>query len=1015
MEFCPHCMRPATGEVCTNCGGQLNWAAAPGQLPLGTLLRGAEGHTYQIGAARGQGGFGITYAAMDLTAAQRVAIKEYYPTRCALRTQLNQVTPMTGQNDVYHGGMKSFLEEAMMLSAVGALPSVVSVKDYFEANGTAYLVMEFVDGVPLHQIVARQGRMSAEELLPKLPELLDDLDTLHKAGVIHRDISPDNLILMPDGKLKLLDFGSARSVQDGKSMTVLLKAGFSPVEQYQSRGQGPWTDVYALAGTIYYCLTGVIPPSAVERLDEDSLQKPTALGVALTPDQEEALLWGLVVQPKSRPASMEIFRQRLFPAPMTGGNHGISPVDPLSKLKDTVNSAADTAKDAFVKAKDAVSGAKETLAAKAAQAAEAKAAQAADASAAQTSEETTAPSQEVPPTSPAGGEEPPVTTPGSAESGASAVTRPEPAPKKKKNLLKFGLIGLAGLAALALVIVGVIYLVSHGTTDDGFVYELNLGYYATITGYEGDGGALTIPEEIRDLPVEYIDNRAFSDCTDITSLTIQTDVYPFSKAFSGCDGITTVIFDGSNVDVSDWKSELQALENLRCVLFTSESEYNTCMEKNNLGELPGVAICHKGQDTGYGLLKSVEVDEDIVYALTDAKYAVILRMPDALDGDTLSPTLGAFTVILPDGRIPGQKDPVYGETDDGYSYMISADRQDCVITGYSGDETVLYLPDEIDNVAVNQIGENAFADNNTVVSVFFPLELNEIMDNAFKNCVNLKDLYLYSDITYADTAFAGCDALRCAVLENEGAAMSIHNIPSDFRIYHDGMETGIGELDYVGVSSLGTIYGVTHDERAVVLDIPDNTEELKLVEEVYDIPLEWVYQGALNGVSQNAVITLPEGTLFPQHLWNAVDWEFLNSEDQYTLSECWYYTCYLQSLVNEQRTSPYMDSNRNLAVAAMLRAEELSQSDSHTRPNGEDWSSALDDCGVDWSYASTWKTSYVGSDNFDQFIEDLDWLAETYAAAEEDHNYEYYTSIALGFYYDKSANTTYLICMATMD
>ena len=306
-------MRPATGEICTSCGGPVNWAAAPGQLPLGTMLRGAEGNTYQIGAARGQGGFGITYATMDLTSAKRVAIKEYFPTRCAMRTQSNQVIPLTGQNDIFHGGKKSFLEEAMMLSAVGALPSVVTVKDYFEANGTAYLVMEFVDGVPLHQIVTQKGRISAGELLPKLPELLTDLDTLHKAGIIHRDISPDNLILMPSGKLKLLDFGSARSVQDGKSMTVLLKPGFSPVEQYQSRGQGPGTDVYALAATIYYCLTGTVLPSAVERLESDSLQKPNALGAGLTADQEDALLCALIVQPKSRIAGMDLFRQKLFP------------------------------------------------------------------------------------------------------------------------------------------------------------------------------------------------------------------------------------------------------------------------------------------------------------------------------------------------------------------------------------------------------------------------------------------------------------------------------------------------------------------------------------------------------------------------------------------------------------------------------------------------------------------------------------------------------------------------------
>jgi len=155
--------------------------------------------------------------------------------------------------------------------------------------------------------------MKASELMPKLPLLLADLETMHKARVIHRDISPDNIILMPDGKLKLLDFGSARSVQDGKSMTVMLKAGFSPVEQYQSKGQDAYTDVYALAATIYYCLTGVVPPSSVNRLDKDSLVGPNQHGAGLTPQQEQALLDGMIVQPKLRPQSIQAFAAKLFP------------------------------------------------------------------------------------------------------------------------------------------------------------------------------------------------------------------------------------------------------------------------------------------------------------------------------------------------------------------------------------------------------------------------------------------------------------------------------------------------------------------------------------------------------------------------------------------------------------------------------------------------------------------------------------------------------------------------------
>ena len=323
MQFCPHCMKPATGAVCGACGGDMNWKATSSQLPLGAQLRGPSGAVYSIGAAKGQGGFGITYAAMDMMKGQRVAIKEYFPSRCASRGSNFRVVPQQGQQQVFQGGMKSFLEEAMMISAVCALDSVVSVYEWFEANGTAYIVMEYVDGKALHNILKNNGPMKASELMPKLPKLLADLDAMHKARVIHRDISPDNIILMPNGELKLLDFGSARSVQDGKSMTVLLKQGFSPVEQYQSRGQNAYTDVYALAATVYYCLTGVVPPTAVNRLEEDKLVPPNQAGAGLTPFQERALLDGMIIQPKLRPQTMEEFRRRLFPEMYTGGPGGL--------------------------------------------------------------------------------------------------------------------------------------------------------------------------------------------------------------------------------------------------------------------------------------------------------------------------------------------------------------------------------------------------------------------------------------------------------------------------------------------------------------------------------------------------------------------------------------------------------------------------------------------------------------------------------------------------------------------
>ena len=315
-NFCPHCMSPASGGRCPSCGGDTSWRGQKGiDLPVGTVLNGGNGlRTYQIGAARGKGGFGITYVARETNSGRRVAIKEYFPTRCAFRAG-NEVSvqTMSGQEDVFRAGMNSFLDEGKMLLSQDDLTCVVHVIDYFQANGTAYLVMEYLDGVALHaQMTQMGGRIPVSELMPRLAPLMRDIGQLHRRGVIHRDISPDNIMWMPSGGLKLLDFGSARSMENGMSMTVLMKHGFSPIEQYRSKGQGPYTDIYALAATIYYCVTGVIPPAAVERLDEDGLQSPTALGAALTVDQETALLWALSVQPNARPQSMEEFAAMLY-------------------------------------------------------------------------------------------------------------------------------------------------------------------------------------------------------------------------------------------------------------------------------------------------------------------------------------------------------------------------------------------------------------------------------------------------------------------------------------------------------------------------------------------------------------------------------------------------------------------------------------------------------------------------------------------------------------------------------
>lgn len=313
MQYCPYCMQYVEEkEFCASCGKPLRYAAKEHQLPAGKILTVGKDNAYLLGASLGQGGFGITYVALDKAAGKRVAVKEYFPIQCCQREENGQVSAKSGMENIFRGGRKSFLEEAKMLSRQQNIPSVVKVMDYFETNGTAYLVMEYLDGVTLQQKTMREGTFQPKVLLGKLPRLLEDMEKLHRSGIIHRDISPDNVMWMPDDTLKLLDFGCARSMEDGKSMTVQLKHGFAPVEQYMTRGQGPWTDVYALSATIYYCLTGKVPPMAPERLETDTIQAPSALGILMDAAQETALMWGLTVQPKARPVSMEVFKARMF-------------------------------------------------------------------------------------------------------------------------------------------------------------------------------------------------------------------------------------------------------------------------------------------------------------------------------------------------------------------------------------------------------------------------------------------------------------------------------------------------------------------------------------------------------------------------------------------------------------------------------------------------------------------------------------------------------------------------------
>lgn len=313
-HFCPYCMAPVKeGEPCAACGLTAGtYTPSPHHLPPGTILM----ERYLIGRVLGEGGFGITYIGCDLRLELKVAIKEYFPSDKVTRhaqasLEVSNYTGALAGN--YEQGKEKYLQEARTMARMNKQAEIVSVRDFFEANNTAYIVMEYVEGTTFKELVAQKGgRIPAGEFLHMIEPLFSALSEMHEIGLIHRDISPDNLML-ENGCVRLLDFGCARESTHGtETMTIALKHGYAPIEQYQHKGQGPWTDVYGLCATMYYCLTGKVPQQSLDRLCEDELILPRKLGVDLTENQERALLYGMGIRPRRRYQSIEELYAALY-------------------------------------------------------------------------------------------------------------------------------------------------------------------------------------------------------------------------------------------------------------------------------------------------------------------------------------------------------------------------------------------------------------------------------------------------------------------------------------------------------------------------------------------------------------------------------------------------------------------------------------------------------------------------------------------------------------------------------
>ena len=278
---------------------------------------------YVIQEVLGQGGFGITYLGIDKLYGNKVAIKEYYPQKIAMRkAQYEDVVTVTSieEKNNYDKGKKRFLDEAQVMARFNKNEGIVKILDFFEANNTAYIVMEYLEGITLKQYLGKYGVLQFRNLIEMMLPLLEALIEIHSQGLIHRDISPDNIMVQHNGKLKLMDFGAARDYTESgnKSLTVILKPGYAPPEQYQTHGvQGPWTDIYALCATIYKCLTGITPPDAIARVMDDKFKEPDQLDGKLSPDIKKILWKGMNIFPEERYQDIVEFGEDVYDALFT--------------------------------------------------------------------------------------------------------------------------------------------------------------------------------------------------------------------------------------------------------------------------------------------------------------------------------------------------------------------------------------------------------------------------------------------------------------------------------------------------------------------------------------------------------------------------------------------------------------------------------------------------------------------------------------------------------------------------
>lgn len=746
MNICYNCFKEYEGGVCPHCG--YNAADDEGKYPValehGTVLAGR----YVLGRVIGHGGFGITYIAQNYKTKEIVAIKEFFPEALATRVEAHTVSTITNdRTEGFEYGKECFLNEAKTLAEFIGNPHIVRVYSYFEENSTAYFVMEYITGISLQSYLNNNGgKISVNAAKNILFPIMDALSDVHSKGIVHRDISPDNIYITQDGEVKLLDFGAARySMGDkSRSLDVVLKHGYAPKEQYTRRGrQGPFTDVYSLAATFYRAITGKTPPDSIERMDEDDLIYPSSLGVKISQQDEDALVKALSVFPSERFQSMDEFKNA-----MTGTE--VSPIVP-------------------------------------------------DYSASVSNVDNTQPSR---PESKSVGNSAPV-----SDKPKSEMFFGEKDKKKKSISPKILIIAAACLVVVIAAVIGIVFAVQSANkgdriTSDGFRYSVNdKNNQVCIKGYTGENSNLKIPEKIEGIDVTKIEKKAFAGNKKIKSVEIPDSIENVGEhAFQGCPSITSVSV-GKLLDEYSMKRIFDGYASITDVIISggvtsiTYEGFKGCAALESLKICDGVKIIPGDTFKDCLNLKEITLPDSIMEIgneafLNTAYYNDesnwedgvlyignhLVASKEKISGDytikdgTLTVAAFAFSVRfdLNSVKIPDSVRSIgmmafyatkYYENEDNWdndvlyidNHLIEAKKT--VSGSYSVKEGTL------------SIADNAFCDysepNVVLESVSIPDSVKTIGSYAFYKCSNLKAVTIPDSVCFiGESAFNGCKSME---------------------------------------------------------------------------------------------------------------------------------------------------------------------------------------------------------------------------------------------------------------